>query len=103
VAYNRQPDRDHPGQSLRIERRLKPRVRLPELIGLANPFINLIAVATAPLRPLITGIHQAFRFDQISIDRSTNLPTSMVLFARCPTMIQPRLEPNQITGHRCSA
>jgi hypothetical protein len=64
---------------LRIERRLKPGVRLPELINLPNPFSGVIAVTTEPLRPLITEIHPDILFDSMrtrGIQRALNLLSS---------------------------
>jgi len=79
VAYNKPADSKTMPSRLRIERRLKPGVRLPELIDLPNPFSGVIAVATAPLRPLITEIHPDILFDSMrtrGIQRALNLLSS---------------------------
>ena len=79
VAYNKPADCKAMPSRLRIERRLKPGVRLPELINLSNPFSGVIAVATAPLRPLITEIHPDILFDSMrtrGIQRALNLLSS---------------------------
>ena len=79
VAYNKPADCKAMPSRLRIERRLKPGVRLPELVNLPNPFSGVIAVATAPLRPLITEIHPDILFDSMrtrGIQRALNLLSS---------------------------
>jgi hypothetical protein len=48
AACNKRADSKAMPSRLRIEKRLKPNGRLPELINLPNPFSGVIAVATEP-------------------------------------------------------
>ena len=65
TAYNKALSRET--SSLRIERRLKPRVLLSQLVSLPNPFLKVMVTATAPLRGLITEVHPDIVFDSMRL------------------------------------
>ncbi len=70
AVYNRKGEG---GPCLRVERRLKPQILVPDLVALRNPFPSILAVPTSVLRPLITEHHPDTLFDSSGFGASPRL------------------------------